>query len=103
MLWVPTSIASTTRQSSATSASGDEGAPVASVVQACCAKRCAIGTPPARANSCDTSIWPARSQFTLSTPLALMTALAALRRLMHTSTVGGVSLTDETAEHVTPA
>src|SRR5262245_2523527 len=32
-----------------------------------------------------------------------MTALAALRRLMHTSTVGGESLTEDTAEQVTPA
>src|SRR5258706_9211914 len=32
-----------------------------------------------------------------------MIALAALRRLMHTSTVGGVSLTGETAEQVSPA
>src|SRR6185369_10641118 len=50
-----------------------------------------------------TLLCAALSQFTVSTPLALMMPLAKLFRLTQTSTVGGVSDTEHTAEQVTPA
>jgi hypothetical protein len=80
MLCVPNSFTSTISQSSATSARSHTGAPVTSVVQLSCSNRSGIGTRPMPANVCERSRCAACRQFTHSTRLALMAALAALSR-----------------------
>ncbi len=102
-LWVPTSRASMSSQSKATSASLQCGAPVESTDQRPAAKRSAIGTWPTPANSCDRSCRAAGRQLMHSTPFALMMSWAALRRLTQATRVAGVSLTPDTAEQVRPA
>jgi hypothetical protein len=55
------------------------------------------------ANRADTSCWAALSTFTHSTPLPAKKRWAKDERFMHTSTVGGLSVTLQTAEAVKPA
>src|SRR4051794_37651056 len=90
-------------QSNATRASLQCGAPVARRDQRPAENRSAIGTWPTPAKSCDRSCRAAGRQLMHSTPFALMTSWAALRRLMQATRVAGVSLTPDTAEQVRPA
>src|SRR6266702_7788097 len=66
-----------------------------------CAKRSAIGTLPE--NAADNPCWSTLSVLMQTAPFAMVAAYADEPRLIHTSTLGGASVTLHTAEAVKPA
>src|SRR5271165_3855433 len=100
-LCVPTSTTCAIRQSKLTTAPCSAGAPVFSTNQLPAPKRSSITSvrPP---NTADRSSWSDPSVFTHSTRLVLNTTLRSLARFMHTSKVGGSSVTLHTADAVKP-
>jgi len=91
------------RQSNDTTAPDSTGAPVTIVVHAAASNRSAIGASVNPANRGDSGSCAADKVFTHSTPLATKVSCRLLSRFMHTSNVGGSSVTLHTAEAVNPA
>src|SRR5262249_60188716 len=87
-LWLPTALIPLTRQSNAATADASTGAPVASVVHSPLVKRSArLPVRPANRSAIASSC--AASVLTQKMPLALSKGAELLRRLRHTSKVGG--------------
>ena len=91
-----------TTQSKLTTAPSSTGAPVSSTRQSPSTNRSSTRWPFAPAKSGESASWAAASVLTQSTPFALTSPCISPPRLRQTSSVGGSSVTLQTAEAVQP-
>src|SRR5579872_3780361 len=101
-LWLATALISTTRQSNATTAASRTGAPVFITDQRPAEKRSDDVAPVRPENTSASASLSAPRVLTQKTLFSRRTGPFWLRRLRHTSSVGGASDTEHTAVAVKP-